>query len=141
MAPEQIGRINRSVDSRSDLYSLGVIFYGLCLWARGYPAQRGFIVMAGSELRSTVKPRAPPILSSRRADLATADALATIPGASDRLRLRVAVWFPSRAIAAKVLCGSKDASMWLDHPGSRQCGDSANDRFAPPIPALRDVST
>ena len=27
MAPEQTGRINRSVDSRSDLYSLGVTFY------------------------------------------------------------------------------------------------------------------
>jgi serine/threonine protein kinase len=27
MAPEQTGRINRSVDSRSDLYALGVIFY------------------------------------------------------------------------------------------------------------------
>src|SRR5262249_26842969 len=27
MAPEQTGRINRSVDARSDLYSLGVTFY------------------------------------------------------------------------------------------------------------------
>src|SRR6202140_1109029 len=27
MAPEQTGRMNRSVDSRSDLYALGVIFY------------------------------------------------------------------------------------------------------------------
>ena len=27
MAPEQTGRMNRSVDARSDLYALGVIFY------------------------------------------------------------------------------------------------------------------
>jgi serine/threonine protein kinase len=27
MAPEQTGRMNRSVDSRSDLYALGVTFY------------------------------------------------------------------------------------------------------------------
>src|SRR6202012_4394129 len=27
MAPEQTGRVNRSVDSRSDLYALGVPFY------------------------------------------------------------------------------------------------------------------
>jgi predicted ATPase/signal transduction histidine kinase len=29
MSPEQTGRINRSVDSRTDLYSLGIIFYEL----------------------------------------------------------------------------------------------------------------
>ena len=27
MAPEQTGRVNRSIDSRSDLYALGITFY------------------------------------------------------------------------------------------------------------------
>jgi serine/threonine protein kinase len=27
MAPEQTGRVNRSIDSRSDLYSLGITFF------------------------------------------------------------------------------------------------------------------
>ncbi|HEY0708482.1 MAG TPA: AAA family ATPase [Polyangia bacterium] len=38
MAPEQTGRMNRSVDSRSDLYSLGVTFYELLTGALPYAA-------------------------------------------------------------------------------------------------------
>jgi PAS domain S-box-containing protein len=32
IAPEQTGRINRAVDERSDLYSLGVVYYELMTW-------------------------------------------------------------------------------------------------------------
>ena len=39
MAPEQTGRVNRSIDSRSDLYSLGVTFYEMLT---GVPAVHGF---------------------------------------------------------------------------------------------------
>jgi PAS domain S-box-containing protein len=38
MAPEQTGRVNRSIDSRSDLYSLGVTFYEMLLGALPFVA-------------------------------------------------------------------------------------------------------
>jgi serine/threonine protein kinase len=44
MAPEQTGRVNRSIDSRSDLYSLGVTFYemltGVLPFAASDPMER-----------------------------------------------------------------------------------------------------
>ena len=43
MAPEQTGRMNRSIDSRSDLYSLGVTFYqmltGVLPFTAGHPME------------------------------------------------------------------------------------------------------
>ena len=38
MAPEQTGRMNRSVDARSDLYSLGVTFYEMLTGTRPFEA-------------------------------------------------------------------------------------------------------
>ncbi|HJZ69433.1 MAG TPA: serine/threonine-protein kinase PknK, partial [Blastocatellia bacterium] len=38
MAPEQTGRMNRSIDSRSDLYSLGVMLYELLTGSRPFTA-------------------------------------------------------------------------------------------------------
>lgn len=83
------------------------------LWARGYSAQNGFVVMAGSEIRTAVNTSVNPILHTRRAELAAAQALTPIPGVQDRQRLRVAVWFPSPAIAAKTVTGAHvDSSKW-----------------------------
>ena len=89
------------------------------LWARGYPAQGGFVVMAGSELRTQVNSSVNPILHTRRAELAAAGALGAIPGVQNRQRLLLAVWLPSAAIAAKVVTGAHvTSSKWIQprHP-------------------------
>ena len=89
------------------------------LWARGYPSDQGFVVAAGSEVRSLINASVNPIVHTRRAELANAGALAEIPGLTDRQRLMVSVWFPSAAIAAKVITGAHVASnKWtaLRHP-------------------------
>ncbi|MDF0518584.1 hypothetical protein P0R31_15225 [Bradyrhizobium yuanmingense] len=85
------------------------------LWARGYPVRDGFVVTAGSEVRSLVNQSVNPILHTRRAELAAADALSPIPGIQDRGRLRVAVCFPSAAIAAKVVTGAHvNSGVWVN---------------------------
>jgi len=80
------------------------------LWARGYQSGDGFVVTAGSEVRTLINPSVNPILYTRRKDLADAGVLVEIPGLSDRMRLTVSVWFPSSAIAAKVITGAHVAS-------------------------------
>jgi hypothetical protein len=91
----------------------GAIEYQLAygdLWARGYTAQDGFVVTAGSEVRTEINPSVNPILHTRRDELEDAGVLADIPGLSGRKRLLLSVWFPSWAIAAKVICGAHVAS-------------------------------
>lgn len=85
------------------------------LWARGYPVRDGFVVTAGSEVRSLVNQSVNPILHTRRGELAAADALSPIPGIQDRGRLRVAVCFPSAAIAGKVVTGAHvNSGVWVN---------------------------
>jgi hypothetical protein len=75
------------------------------IWARGYEHQGRFIVAAGSEMRDSLNASVNGHTRRRRAEL-LAQAVEAIPGVEDRRRLRLAVAFPSRAIAAKVLCGA-----------------------------------
>jgi hypothetical protein len=76
------------------------------LWARGYEHQGRFVVAAGSEMRKVANPSANEHTVTRRKRLIETGTAKEIDGVDDRYRLQVAVAFPSRAIAAKVLCGA-----------------------------------
>src|SRR6201981_1000467 len=56
MAPEQTGRMNRSVDSRSDLYALGVTFYELLTGALPFTAADPIELIHGHIARKPVPP-------------------------------------------------------------------------------------
>lgn len=85
------------------------------LWARGYPtADGGFVVMPGAEMRTPVNGSAHDIIETRRNELRDKKALVPISGIANRERLLVAVWFPSPAIAAKVVTGAHaPARVWV----------------------------
>jgi predicted GIY-YIG superfamily endonuclease len=83
------------------------------LWARGYESQRGFVVLAGSEIRADINPTAWDWIDEDRSKLRAAGALMAIPGLTDRERLCVAVQFDSASSAAKVVTGSRDAFPWV----------------------------
>ena len=57
MAPEQTGRMNRSVDSRSDLYSLGVTFYELLTGGLPFTASDPIELIHRHLAREPVPPR------------------------------------------------------------------------------------
>jgi len=80
------------------------------LWTRGFYGAEGFIVLAGSEVRTVVDPSA----DLRKLRKQLAEILVPIPGVDDRLRLEAAVCFRSPAIAANFLTGAKtDATDWV----------------------------
>jgi hypothetical protein len=76
------------------------------LWARGYEHQNRFVVAAGSEMRITPNASANEHTVARREHLIATEAALPVEGIKDRRRLQMAVAFPSRAIAAKVLSGA-----------------------------------
>src|SRR4029077_6030669 len=112
IGPEETGPMQIGVIATPPLGSELELAYG-DLWARGFPTSEGFVVVAGSEVRSAVNPSAPQIVETQRDELIAAQALIAIPGLQDRQRLCVAVRFPSAAIAAKVVTGAHvDSSKW-----------------------------
>lgn len=57
MAPEQTGRMNRSIDARSDLYALGVIFYELLTGRRPFTESDPMDLIHGHIARRPPAPR------------------------------------------------------------------------------------
>ena len=93
------------------------------LWARGYQyGDDRFIVAAGSEMRAEANRSANQHTRDRRERLLKAGAAKAVEGTDDRYRLAVAVAFPSRAIAAKVLAGAHVGSeKWRPLGVERPC--------------------
>jgi len=83
------------------------------LWARGYQFGDRFIVAAGSDFHNIETPSVNEIIKTRRKELFARGVLKSIRGIEDRKRSMVAIAFPSKAIAAKVVCGAHvDSSKW-----------------------------
>src|SRR5260221_9861196 len=53
IAPEQTGRMNRSIDSRSDLYALGVTLYEMLTGNLPFTASDPHLVKRDAERKST----------------------------------------------------------------------------------------
>jgi serine/threonine protein kinase len=56
VSPEQTGRLNRSVDHRTDLYSLGVILYELLTGQRPFVEGDGWALLHAHLAKSPVPP-------------------------------------------------------------------------------------
>ena len=56
MAPEQTGRMNRSINSRSDLYALGVIFYQMLIGTLPFTASNAMEWMHSHIAKTPVSP-------------------------------------------------------------------------------------
>jgi predicted ATPase/two-component sensor histidine kinase len=117
MAPEQTGRMNRSIDSRSDLYSLGVLLYELLVGSVPFNASDAMELIHCHIARRAVPPsersaQVPPAVSAIVMKLlakTAEDRYQTAAGVEADLRRCEAEWV-SRSSIQPFALGSHDAS-------------------------------
>ena len=123
MSPEQTGRMNRSIDSRSDLYSIGVIFYQLLTGVLPFSAQDPVQWVHAHIAREPLPPARrqatiPQILSNIVVKLLAKNAqerYQTVAGLLFDLRRCQSEW-QSKALIAHFNLGQHDAPMRLMIP-------------------------
>jgi PAS domain S-box-containing protein len=104
MAPEQTGRMNRSIDARSDLYSLGIIFYEMLTGTLPFAATDPMEWVHCHVARRPVPPAervpgVPPVLSAiimRLLSKPAEDRYQTAAGLESDLRRCLVTWQPER---------------------------------------------
>jgi serine/threonine protein kinase len=123
MSPEQTGRMNRSIDSRSDLYSIGIIFYQLLTGVLPFAAQDPVQWVHAHIAREPLPPARrqatiPQVLSNMVVKLLAKNAqerYQTVAGLLFDLRRCQSEW-QSKALIAHFELGQHDAPMRLMIP-------------------------
>jgi PAS domain S-box-containing protein len=100
MAPEQTGRMNRSIDSRSDLYSMGVVLYEMLTGTLPFPASDAMELVHAHIARAAVPPherskdipRALSRIVMKLLAKAAEERYQTAPGVEHDLRRCLAEW-------------------------------------------------
>ena len=112
MSPEQTGRMNRSIDSRSDLYSLGVTFYQMLTGVLPFTASDPMEWVHCHIARLPMPPRErvatiPAAISAHRHEAARQDSRGALP---DRRRSRARSAALPRAVGAPAAGSTRSRS-------------------------------